>query len=245
MVYFVNVIHELSTPNRRRKKLKKTEVIINEAMDIVLQHGFEGLTMARLAKRLDLTAGALYRYFSSTEVLIAELEARAISKLHSLIDAERAAWRESLREDEAKEFWGLCELVAVGHFYQGLIAAQPRLFALVSKTLADPQELVADTQTAAKVALSLSGLLGCVTELFETAHAEGSLAQGSAEERTAVYWAAHHGTLQTDKLGRFSDTLRASRLAPALRRSLLLGWGATEDSIIRAEAWTENKRTRR
>ncbi len=237
MVYFINVIHELSTPNRRRKRRKKTEEIVDEAMDIVLSTGFDGLTMARVAQRLDLTAGALYRYFSSKEELIAELEARSITQLHALIDTERKKWTKALRQTVDSNQWGLRELVAVGQFYEGLLARQPRLFRLISKTLADPLVLVTDEHAAARVALALGGLLSSVTEMFEAAQAQGSLLPGRAEERTAVYWSAHHGTLQTDKLGRFSTTLRANHLAPALRRALLLGWGAKEQSIQDAEDW--------
>ena len=100
-------------------------------------------------------------------------------------------------------------------------------------------------RAAAKVALALGGLLSCVTEMFEAAQAQGSLKPGQAEDRTAVYWSAHHGTLQTDKLGRFSATLRANHLAPVLRRTLLLGWGATEQSIQEAEDWICNKENRK
>lgn len=210
-------------------------------MDIVLSTGFEGLTMARVAKRLDLTAGALYRYFSSKEVLVAELEARAITELHALINSKRKKWTSALQRTVDSDQWGLHELVAVGQFYEGLLTQRPRLFRLVSKTLADPLVLVTDEQAAAKVAVALGGLLGCVTEMFEDAQAQGSLQPGRAEERTAVFWSAHHGTLQTDKLGRFSTTLRATHLAPALRRALLLGWGAKEQSIQAAEDWVRKK----
>jgi AcrR family transcriptional regulator len=242
----MNVIHELSTLRIQRKRRKKTEEIVDVSMDIVLSQGFGALTMSHVAERLELTAGALYRYFSSKDALIGALEAQAISQLHSLLDAERAKWRPTLPADLDAGQAAIYELVAVGRFYQDLLVRQPRLFRLVSATLADTKVLVTDERAASGVALSLGGILACVGEMFDTAHGtpgprKGALCRGDAEERTAIYWSSHHGALGVDKLGRFAPTLRATRLGPALRRVLLVGWGADETIIDRAEAWAGNK----
>ena len=212
-------------------------------MDIVLSKGFPSLTMSRLADQLELTPGALYRYFSSKDALIGELEARAISQLHALLDAERAKWRPVLPREVVATQSGLYEVVAVGVFYERLTLRQPRLFRLVSKTLADTEVLVSDHRAASNVAASLGGILRCVAEMFDAARADGCLRPGNAEQRTAIYWSAHHGALQTDKLGRFAPALLASNLGPALRRALLSGWGADETLIGKAEHWaaTEGK----
>ena len=209
-------------------------------MDIVLSKGFGALTMVGLAEQLELTPGALYRYFTSKEALIGELEARAIRQLHVLLETERATWRARLPREVSDSQSGIYEVVAAGGFYQRLSVQQPRLFRLVSQTLADTEVLVTESRATVNVATSLSGILGSVAEMLVAAQANGCLRPGDAQQRTAVYWSAHHGALQTDKLGRFAPPLLASNLGPALRLALLTGWGADETLVRRAERWAAN-----
>ena len=48
---------------RERRRRARIEAILDESMSILLNEGADALTMRRLADSLDLTAGAIYRYF--------------------------------------------------------------------------------------------------------------------------------------------------------------------------------------
>lgn len=61
-----------SSPNIM-KKLDKRSEIIQAALDLIVEHGFHGTSMAMIAKKADVGAGTIYHYFESKEALIKEL----------------------------------------------------------------------------------------------------------------------------------------------------------------------------
>ena len=227
---------ELSRVERKRRKRK--DELVASAMDIVLEQGFEALTMARLAERLDLTAGALYRYFPSKDVLVGSIEACALQQLKAQLQAQRAVWTPTIPKRAPAPVY---ELVAIGLFYEQLVSRQPKLVSLLSKTLGETKVLVNDESAANEVALAMQQILDLVQLEFEQAQSIEALSPGQSDERTCVYWASHHGVLQVDKLGRFDPNLHAVNLGPALRRALLSGWGAEKRMIQQAETWAHNQ----
>ena len=55
------------------KKLDKRHEIIQAALDLIVEHGFHGASMAMVAEKAEVGAGTIYHYFESKEVLINEL----------------------------------------------------------------------------------------------------------------------------------------------------------------------------
>jgi TetR/AcrR family transcriptional regulator, repressor of fatR-cypB operon len=55
------------------KKLDKRSEIIQAALDLIVEHGFHGTSMAMVAKKAEVGAGTIYHYFESKEALIKEL----------------------------------------------------------------------------------------------------------------------------------------------------------------------------
>jgi len=55
------------------KKLDKRSEIIQAALDLIVEHGFHGASMAMVAEKADVGAGTIYHYFDSKEALINEL----------------------------------------------------------------------------------------------------------------------------------------------------------------------------
>jgi len=55
------------------KKLDKRHEIIEAALDLIVEHGFHGASMAMVAEKADVGAGTIYHYFESKEALINEL----------------------------------------------------------------------------------------------------------------------------------------------------------------------------
>ncbi len=75
---------------------KKTEAAIRErALELIVRHGFEALTMRQLASAVGIQAGALYRYFPGKQSLLFALMERhltdtiaAMESLPNSADAE-------------------------------------------------------------------------------------------------------------------------------------------------------------
>ena len=55
------------------KKLDKRSEIIQAALDLIVEHGFHGTSMAMVAEKADVGVGTIYHYFESKDALIKEL----------------------------------------------------------------------------------------------------------------------------------------------------------------------------
>jgi AcrR family transcriptional regulator len=237
------VVQDLS-PRRRRARQRRLDAILDAAMAVVSRDGFDALTMTRLAAELDLSVGALYRYFPSKDALVVELQAIAIERIHSMLGSERAAWRRRLMDDAQNA--ALSELCGAAAFYRELAQQQPRIFRLLSFTLADPRTLVEDEQ-AARMAPAFLALLTEVSDMFRGAAALGALQPGDALERTVLFWSSLHGVMLVSKLQRLAPPSSSSeradglfdvtRLTNEMTAALLRGWGADAERVERALDW--------
>jgi AcrR family transcriptional regulator len=61
--------------------------ILDAALDVFSEHGFEGSSLQEIADRLDLTKAALYYYFRSKDELLEALVEPAITGLEEILDA--------------------------------------------------------------------------------------------------------------------------------------------------------------
>ena len=61
------------------------EKLLSEAENIVVRSGHEALNMRDLAKRVGVTATAIYHYFDSKEALLLQIKLRAAEKLNQRI----------------------------------------------------------------------------------------------------------------------------------------------------------------
>lgn len=75
-----------STPaERRREKMRAS--ILDAAEHVFAEHGAEGLSIRRLAKEIDYSPAAIYKYFGSKDELIDELKEAFFQKI---LDADEA-----------------------------------------------------------------------------------------------------------------------------------------------------------
>ena len=206
-----------ASPRVLRKRRKRIDAIVAQALDLVADRGIEGLTIHQLASELDYTPGALYRYFESKEHLLAELERRVAEDIGNAFAAGFARL--------GAEASPLAALVFTSRFYAGLPVRMPQGFTLISRVIADPRRLIR-AELDIPINVHLGPLLGAVAGLFAAAADAGVLRPGSSEQRALAYWAALHGALQMRKL----DTIPLEEadpmaIAPVVTRALLAGWG--------------------
>ena len=83
VVYFF-FMRKSNSEKVNEKRARKALEIQSTALDVVLDHGLEGLSMHEVARRLGVTVGALYRYFDSKQTLVASLEVHC---LHTIQEA--------------------------------------------------------------------------------------------------------------------------------------------------------------
>ncbi len=225
---------------RTRRRAARRDAMLDAAMAIVLEDGVEGLTIGRLAERMGMAVGAMYRYFSGKSGLVAALQERAVASL--AVDLARAADAAVTRAEGAELSPGRAALVracAAALSYLSHAVHTPERHRLIDASLSSPKPLL-DDEGARAVAVVLEGLLGQVAGHLAVAAAQGALAPGDALARTHVLWATVHGLDHLRKRDRHQPAaLRSGALAGAALADLLRGWGcapALAPDIVRAAA---------
>jgi AcrR family transcriptional regulator len=69
----MTVIHSKATPRDRRRERNRRQ-ILDSAFALVADGGLDALTINGLARAVDYTPGALYRYFPSRDALVVALQ---------------------------------------------------------------------------------------------------------------------------------------------------------------------------
>jgi AcrR family transcriptional regulator len=209
-----------------RRRAAKMDAIIEATLELILEEGLSSLTIGGLAKRMDWSMGALYRYFEGKDALLAEAQARVIVQLHRDIE----------RDIESATLSGspLACVLATTRRFRRFALEQPARFHLISAMLADPRPL-APRADASELAALLRSLLATVDEQLEAALVAGHLDMGDSSTRTVLLWAGLHGLLQFSKLGRAEARLRQTTvLAETIVDDLLRSWGAEPEVLAAA-----------
>jgi AcrR family transcriptional regulator len=175
--------------------------------------GTHALTIARLAREVDVAVGGLYRYFDGKDALEAALQVRAIEAFAPVLldHLDRA------RDPRAA-------VHAVHAAWRAFSDHSPALFALADQSLSNPERTLSD-DAAREVELALQGLLLRCDQVLEDAVTAGLLAPGETRLRTLALWAAVHGVAHFRKRDRILPADQQSgRVAALLIDGLLKGW---------------------
>jgi len=223
---------------RLQRREERTQQILDAALEVILEHGVDGLTIQRMAKKLMWSVGALYRYFPGKEAVIAHLQIRVLAELGDAIVARVEAMGElpgisGLPPGDR----AVAALLAAADCYRQEALEVPARFLLVSAVIATPPAAL-EGEEAESVGAAFSGFLDRITRLVETATEHGSLGVGSAPERTLLLWSSVQGVLQMRKVATLDPRLDdLPGLVLALTESLLLGWGAPPSSLVFARSF--------
>lgn len=217
------MVHALSGRVARRR-LARQEEMFETALRLAASEGRDGLTVHRLAEALDLTPGALYRYFPSKNLFLAALQDFVQRQVLALFREKSAGWKGT----------PLYRLLAAADFYLSLEKTAPRHAILLGLLIGDPRRFQ-EEEGIAVVAPSALELFGELEALFAAAEKAGELAAGGRRERTLNYWAALHGATHLMKLEHVEPGLRDNRYyGLRLAKTLLCGWGADPTALEKA-----------
>ncbi len=220
---------ETSPAPRVRRRAARTTQILELAMRQVETQGLEGLTLQAIARDLDYTVPALYRYFASKDALVAELQRRVVSLLDqklSEVEARTESWLGQQSREDQKRFGPLAPIAATGLFYAGLTRSAPQAFGLLAASLGDPRHLIDDAQANAVVATALP-MFDRLAHSIEMAVEARQLDPGDTPDRVLILWSSLHGVAQLAKLERLAPgRLDSQRLCDSLLKALMIGWGA-------------------
>lgn len=223
----------IPAPRARRRATRTTQILML-AMRQVETQGLDGLTLQEIARDLDYTVPALYRYFPSKDALVAELQRRVVALLDQKlgeVEARTQKWQSDQSPEDQERFGPLAPIVATGLFYAGLARSAPQAFGLLAVSLGDPRHLIDDSQAQAVITTALP-MFDRLANSIRIAVEARQLDPGNAPERVLVLWSSLHGVAQLAKLERLApDRLDSQRLCASLLEALLIGWGADASRV--------------
>jgi AcrR family transcriptional regulator len=77
---------------------ERSEEIILAAMDLIDEHGLDGLTMEAVVARTSLSKGGVYRFFGNRQELIRKVFEHIVAAFHPVDPKEALAWNLPLKE---------------------------------------------------------------------------------------------------------------------------------------------------
>lgn len=217
-----------TSPRITRKRQQRLEQILATALEMILQEGLEHLTMQKLAERLDYAVGALYRYFSSKDALLAALQRQVLQELTDLL-LSAWHWGEQHWQQLPSPQRALLQIELAASVYSQLRQLAPRRFLLLHEMIVAPQPLlsVAEGLKGLQVALPL---LQHISGLFSQASEQQALSSGQPQSRAILLWAGLQGLVPMQKLSRYLPGSQQA-LQQELLQTLLLGWGASPSEL--------------
>lgn len=226
MVFTVRPVlppNERRTPRALRHEDNEKR-ILDAAMQLVVDSGFDGLSMSRLAEAVGYTPGALYRYIGSKDALLAKIIESALASVRAFLDRATGLLPEGASP--------LSMVFALALGYRAFARERPHPFGLLAMSMAEPRVLLREPQDAVGVVRQMVSALTPLSAALTGAAAAGRLLPGDAAERTICLFALLQGVLQLHKQARHAEgILDLDRLATSGVSALLLGWGARRDDV--------------
>lgn len=209
------------SPRRARKFAAKREAVLDAAMGIVIADGLAGLTLHKVARRLDVAVGGLYRYFPSKEDLVAGLQVRAVARFAARLEAEVPA-----QAHASGPLVQLRHALAPFYFYARNAHEDPDEHRLMDVMLSSLDPSLSD-DAAQEVENVLRPILARAQAGLDAAAEAGALAPGDGRVRTLLLWSGTHGLGHLRSRDRLETPAhRSGVLLDALFESLLIGFGA-------------------
>lgn len=242
-----NVVTSEPNDRRARKREARRDHLLDLALDLVDEHGVDGLTMAALAEAGDYATASLYTYFASRSALLAALQERALVVLGRVAEEGAAGWDDEVAADAGAtpEIAALARLCAFSDLFLAAPVQHRREFRLQQQLLVTPG--VEDAADASNVLPFALHVLGVPQRLLAEAVEVGALRAGGPVEdplgglvdgsfaRTLAWVVALNGALLTDGLVTGMPTTGAA-LGTQLTDALLAGWGADPAALAAARA---------
>lgn len=191
--------------------------------------------MHRLAAEHGVRVAALYRYWPSKDALLSALLERAVIRLRESlagIDVFEADVLARSKKAWSAEERALLRLVRLAGVYLEIAKARPEITSLIAHFLAPARTLLEPAPDSHLLAHAMA-IVTEVAGAFDAAVSAGALTPGPAMQRAALYWTSLQGLVASAKLTRFGIAGDRDALYRALVSTLLSGWGASSDALVR------------
>jgi AcrR family transcriptional regulator len=243
IVYLINMTHPID--RRSRKRQERTQLILATAQTILLNEGLEAVTVHRIARELDLTVGALYRYFPSKQAMLTALGEDIVRSVTSSLGQIADIYEASVQDSQAAS--PLTPVLVISRAFIEMAESSPARYRMVDLMLVDPRSMVPE-EDRPMVLHTLFEMLGRVEQLLKQSTAEHLISAGQPRERTIVLWSALLGINSMLKMRRlYPEQVPAKNLGEDTITALFVAWGCDasvfKNHFNEATAFLENLKT--
>ena len=175
----------LKLTRRQRELLQREEIILNVTRDLLLDLGYHGLTMDRIAEAMEYSKGTIYQHFPCKEEVLTELGARILQKRIELF--ERALSFEGRSREQ---------MVALGEAGEIFVRLYPDDFRILQIVKAEVITRKVSQERLMRIRDSEYRLLSLMTGIVNEAIAQGDLSLrpgSSSTEMVFGLWAMTDG----------------------------------------------------
>lgn len=232
IVYFLNMKHDSPNLSRtERKRQRKRADILDASMRLLLEGGIHHVTVHRIANAMDLTVGALYRYFPSKDALNGALTRRVLEDCTSSLTSALTAAEGTLLEMSPGEK-PVAALSILAFAYEAFAKRFPGHFYLITEMMTKPGTILPGEERQSAMLIAFQ-LLDVVEAHIQAAQDQGAFHPHDARQRTLMYWSALHGSLQLYKFSQSDpQQVPAGDLTHAIAETLLSTW-ASDPELVR------------
>ena len=217
-----------------QKRNTKIEKILDHSMQIILEEGMAALTMRNLAKRIEVTPGALYRYFSSKGDIISLLGQRILTQYTNGFEKGE---QQVLQQFPAmsSELQSIVQILVINKYYWEFSIQSYGNFRLLNILMTVPHQLMTIQEKHDQFMLTSVELLQWTAKRFELAVEAQQLAKGDNFNRALGLFSILNGVLMLCKFENEYPQLVATRMVQRhALKAMLIGYGACADLVTEA-----------
>lgn len=217
------------TDRRSRKRQERIQRILSTAQSILLDEGLEAVTVHRIARELDLTVGALYRYFPSKQAMLTALGEDIVRGFTSSLGQITDLYEASIQDSQSLS--PLTSLFVISNAFLEMAERSPARYRMVDLMLVDPRSMVPE-EDRMMVLQTLFEMLARVERLLDQSSTRNLISIGHSRERTIVLWSALLGINSMFKMRRlYPEQVPAKNLAEDTITALFVAWGCDASAL--------------
>ena len=215
----------------QKRRNKKFNQMLEHAMKLIVKDGFSSLTMRTLANSLDITPGALYRYFPSKGHIIGALGNQILETYTQSMKKATVAAKQSCKDLSPKER-SIFILCSIAKEYFSISIQSAEKYRILQMIMTDETRYMTNPEDYAKFMNGSMELLQYVALQYDEATKAKAIHEGNGFERALILFTLLQGSLQLIKFGQeMPQSINPIQIFALGISNHLLGLGASKEQV--------------
>ena len=217
----------------QKRRNEKFNRMLEHAMNLIVKDGFSSLKMRTLADSLDITPGALYRYFPSKGHIIGALGNQILETYTKTIQQATGLVKQKFQDCSPQER-SLFVLGSIAKTYFVTSVQSSGKYRILQMIMNDETRYMTNPEDYDKFMSGSIELLNYVAQQYEDAVQSTLIREGNSFERALLMLSFLHGILQLNKFGQeMPSFVKPHQIFSLGLSNHLLGLGAPKKMVDR------------